>query len=371
MNQTCSISLAPCVRRAPGGHLPPASGFRPRFFPSLQTTCECQRRIGPAGVGPTSPSRVLHIAPTRTAGVRARSRRSAPSAGRSRRWTARAAPAWRSAWKKNDGAVAGLSAVGSACRIPLARRRAGFASSPLGRRDEPAEDRRARVALRAASRARPPGTGADGGSGRDGQWAEASECCPAAACRRGPEAWRPCASPDRAHEARSPRAPSARHDGCSRSSMVTIRAHRFSSMRDDDAVDVDEAREVEGARGEDLARLSRLVVGHLRRHSRAEEVRDLGQHLDAARRGAGDPVDLDAAAAQPRSRRAGRCRRRSTARPGCADDPRPARRLAVGQVLDADQRRLRAAEIAPELVLVDRVACARRLPEEVVRARGT
>ena len=32
------------------------------------TLLECQRRIAPAGVGPTSPSRVLHIAPTRTSG---------------------------------------------------------------------------------------------------------------------------------------------------------------------------------------------------------------------------------------------------------------------------------------------------------------
>ena len=69
VNQTWSISLAPCWSREPGGQTPLAGGFSPRFFPSLQTMCECQRRIGPAGVGPTSPSRVLHIAPTRTSGL--------------------------------------------------------------------------------------------------------------------------------------------------------------------------------------------------------------------------------------------------------------------------------------------------------------
>jgi hypothetical protein len=68
VNQTWSISLAPWVSREAGGHFPPGGGFNPRFVPSLQTTCECHRKIGPAGVGPTSPSRVLHIAPTRTRG---------------------------------------------------------------------------------------------------------------------------------------------------------------------------------------------------------------------------------------------------------------------------------------------------------------
>ncbi len=49
---------APAVRRRLEAALPPA----------LHTTCECQRRIAPAGVVPSSPSRVLHIAPTRTRG---------------------------------------------------------------------------------------------------------------------------------------------------------------------------------------------------------------------------------------------------------------------------------------------------------------
>ena len=50
------------------------------------------------------------------------------------------------------------------------------------------------------------------------------------------------------------------------------------------------------------------------------------------------------------------------------DDPRAAWRLAVGEVLDADQRRLGPAQIAPELRLRHRGcrACT-TLPEEVVR----
>ena len=68
VNQTCSISLVPCVSRDPDGQIPLGGGFRPRFVPLLQTMWECQRSIGPAGVGPISPSRVLHIAPTRISG---------------------------------------------------------------------------------------------------------------------------------------------------------------------------------------------------------------------------------------------------------------------------------------------------------------
>ena len=45
-----SISLAPPVSREPAGHFPLGRGFSPRFFPCLHTTCECQRRIGLAGV---------------------------------------------------------------------------------------------------------------------------------------------------------------------------------------------------------------------------------------------------------------------------------------------------------------------------------
>ena len=47
-------------------------------------------------------------------------------------------------------------------------------------------------------------------------------------------------------------------------------------------------REVERARGEDACSRRRLVVRHLRRHARAEEVRDLREHLDAARRAGRD-----------------------------------------------------------------------------------
>ena len=65
MNQTWSISV-PWRRRAPAAHVPPGGGFVPRLLPSTQTRCECQRTIGPAGVGPRSPRRMLHIAPTRT-----------------------------------------------------------------------------------------------------------------------------------------------------------------------------------------------------------------------------------------------------------------------------------------------------------------
>ena len=51
MNQTCIISL-PWSARDPGEHLPSSCGLRPRLFPTLQTTCECQRVIGPPGDGP-------------------------------------------------------------------------------------------------------------------------------------------------------------------------------------------------------------------------------------------------------------------------------------------------------------------------------
>ena len=64
MNQTCSISL-PCVFRVPLGHEPSGSGASPRLSFRTQTTCECQRAIGPAGVGPATPRRTLNIAPTR------------------------------------------------------------------------------------------------------------------------------------------------------------------------------------------------------------------------------------------------------------------------------------------------------------------
>ena len=51
VNQTCIISL-PWRAVASGGQVPFASGLRPRLIPTVQTTCECQRVIGPPGDGP-------------------------------------------------------------------------------------------------------------------------------------------------------------------------------------------------------------------------------------------------------------------------------------------------------------------------------
>ena len=60
MNQTCIISL-PWNALAPAGHRPSSCGRRPRLFPTVQTTCECQRVIGPPGRRPSlAPLHAVH-----------------------------------------------------------------------------------------------------------------------------------------------------------------------------------------------------------------------------------------------------------------------------------------------------------------------
>jgi hypothetical protein len=48
VNQTCSISLAPCVKREPGGHAPPGSGFRLLRALARERADECGRGGGRA-----------------------------------------------------------------------------------------------------------------------------------------------------------------------------------------------------------------------------------------------------------------------------------------------------------------------------------
>ena len=160
VNQTWSISLAPWMSREPAGHFPLGRGFSPRFFPCLHTTCECQRRIGPAGVGPTSPSRVLHIAPTRTRG-RPGALASISALGRVKsKMDLPRGSSRRSAWKKNTLRSPGLRGR-EACRSPRAVAVRPSLQPPRLSGCRRAGRGRARPALaRAALRARPTGTAA-------------------------------------------------------------------------------------------------------------------------------------------------------------------------------------------------------------------
>src|SRR6476620_8914038 len=63
-----------------------------------------------------------------------------------------------------------------------------------------------------------------------------------------------------------------------------------------DRIPLNRAREPERSGGEHLRPGRRLVVGHLGRKAGPEDVRDLGEHLDAVRRLRAGLVDLDPAA---------------------------------------------------------------------------
>ena len=190
MNQTWSISLAPWVSRAPGGHVPPAGGFRPRFAPSLQTTCECQRMIAPAGVGPDlavacAPHRADED--QRAAGHVRVDQRLRPCDVEDRAAARLLLPL---RMEEPHGAVAGRP---RAVRVSYPARPAARMSSPApthGRRDRAARGCRARhVDLVGRCEPRRPDTGEMLDEAVTGGRPEASECCRAAPCTRAPAAW--------------------------------------------------------------------------------------------------------------------------------------------------------------------------------------
>ena len=131
--------------------LPAGGGLRPASFPLLQTTWECQRRIGPAGVGPTSPSRCSTSRRRGSAGV---GRVRVDERLRARSAEDRATPgSWsRSAWKKYTAWSPGSTR--SRPHVVAGALGGGGASPALSIRGchEPAEDPARAGAFRRASR---------------------------------------------------------------------------------------------------------------------------------------------------------------------------------------------------------------------------
>ena len=127
------------------------------------------------------------------------------------------------------------------------------------------------------------------------------------------------------------------------------------------------AAEVDHAGREHLGAAARLVVGHLGALARAEGVRDPGQHADAPRRPRGAGVDLDPVPAEAVT----------VPQTGAPEDPGGGRGDLVRHVgvvvavpvdvLDADERRLGAAEVAPPPRPVEARAAPLDAIEEVVR----
>src|SRR5919109_352737 len=132
----------------------------------------------------------------------------------------------------------------------------------------------------------------------------------------------------------------------------------------------DRGREVERPGGEDLRAAQCLVIGHLGGSPRAHQVGDRGQELRPRWRRRSPGVDLDSVAAeavavsQARAHESpwrGRCTADEIAALPCA--------VVARRVLDADERRLRPSEPAPELDAGQMVSIAAHLPEEVVRGQ--
>ena len=124
--------------------------------------------------------------------------------------------------------------------------------------------------------------------------------------------------------------------------------------------------------GEHLRAAGRLVVRHLRRHARPEQVRDL-------RDAPACPEGTAATSRRSRCRSRRRTGRTTTVNEPCAR-PEPRRQgavrdgeqplllaVVVGPVLHADQSRLGTAGIAPLADLTQHLAVLLDLPEEVVR----
>ena len=118
--------------------------------------------------------------------------------------------------------------------------------------------------------------------------------------------------------------------------------------------------------GEHL-RVAVRVVGHLTRERTALPVPDLRQHTDSARRRAGRAVDFDPERAEARSVSKARAAEQPRRGVGATDDVRAAEMAPVRDVLDADERRLRPAQIAPHRDLAQDRAVPLDTPEEVVR----
>ena len=214
--------------------------------------------------------------------------------------------------------VAASRAAG--CRVSYPARSAARTSRQFprfGRVDEPRRARAVPARAASVSRARPTGTGADG---RSRPWRAVGGSMPVLSrgslqTRAGGVAGARLAR-ERQH---------ADDEGChARCASTSPRHHPRPEILDDardDGIEVgSSACEVKGARGEDACPRRALVVRHLRRRAGPEQVRDLRQHLDSARRAGRDPVDLDAAAGE----------RRPVLQAGPGEDPR-ARRPRVGR----------------------------------------
>src|SRR5207237_9520862 len=122
--------------------------------------------------------------------------------------------------------------------------------------------------------------------------------------------------------------------------------------------EADLAAEVERARGEDARAGVRFVVGHLGRQAGlAERVGYLREHGRPGRRRGRARVDLDPVAAERRALRKAGAVERPAPRAVGGDDERRLVGAAVGAaVLDAAERGLGPAEIAPEVDQVQHLA---------------